>query len=169
MAIELFVTRRLFRYEFVIRTRQSAAANSALLSDYLARQERPRGFYLTDPRLAGEVNGSMFALRPWEGMALGPAVPRIEGYFVPNDEGSDVVVSVGPSIASGWLWLPVIVFAGIAIVGFAFGQETGSTLAILPIALFGLLALPPFIHGEHAASVLSRVFAGTPPRHNERS
>jgi len=153
------VTKRLFRYEFVIRTTRSVAENESRLEAYLSNQAPPKGFFLADPRLSGKTDGATFTLRPWDALLWGTEVPVIEGYFVPNENGSDVLVRVGALELSRWLWLPI---AGIVLVSFwsfSAGWEAGLTALFVAVIVFLLLAAPPLFHGSNAARVLAGVFS----------
>src|ERR1051325_8622188 len=110
----LIVTKRLFAYEFVIRTHRSVRENVTRLEQYLARP-RPKGFFLSDPRFNGRLFGSTFSLRPYDALLWGTQVPGIEGIFVPSEEGSDVVVRVAPTATTRWLLVLLLAIAAIAV------------------------------------------------------
>jgi len=155
---ETIVTRRLLAYEFVIRTSRSVGDNAARLDNFLARTERPKGFFLSDPRLTGRVDGSTFTLRPWNGAMWGSEVSAIDGYFVPSETGSDVVVRVGPSELSRWLWLPLGIFLIATLWSLAHSVETLATVFVLAVVVSALLVVPPLFHGSNAARTLSSIF-----------
>lgn len=160
---DLIVTRRFGAYEFVIRTSCSVAENVARLESYLASPPKPRGFFIADPRLTGRYDGSTFLVRPWDGPLWGSAVPTIEGYFVPTDNGSDVVVQVAQPALTRYLGLLLAVYF-LALGGSALGgAEVFSTVLLLGLVLLSLLVIPPLFHGANAARTLHQLFAESPP------
>ena len=155
---ELVITKRLFVYEFVIRTRASVQENAEKLESYLSHLERPKGFFLSDPRLTGHVHGSTFSLQPYDGPLWGTEIPEIEGAFIPNEQGSDVVVRVGSSTATKWLWLPVVCVVGVSLYTASLGWEALVLTLFVGLVAFGLLTMPVLVHGSTAASTLKQVF-----------
>jgi hypothetical protein len=154
----LHVQKRIFRYEFVIRTTSTVSENEAVLERYLADQSRPRGFLFADTRFAGAVAGSTFELRPWDSMLWGTVVPRIEGYFVPTDDGSDVVVAVGYEMP-GWTgWMLASIFLTLILWNVGIGPDAVAVIGFAFAVGLILLVVPPMFHGSHTAGIFARIY-----------
>lgn len=132
MPAQLIVTKRLPRYEFVIRTKRSVQENSELLERYIRTEPRPRGFWFLDPRLDGQVSGSTFEISQHNVWLWGSVIPVIEGEIIPNEEGSDVVVQVRHRV----IVLAVLGLVGlVSVIPMALGSRLDSEI-VLEIALF---------------------------------
>jgi hypothetical protein len=155
----LIVQRRFPTYDFVAPTRFSVAEASKRLDNFLSNQERPRGFLLSDPRVAGSVSGSTFTLRRRESSLGGSVAAFAEGYLVPADMGSNVYIRVQLP-ASWWAFdvlMPVIVF-----VNFGWTLRGVAVATGMVVVLLGVRAASIAFEASQIAGVLRRVLGPGP-------
>lgn len=150
------VLRRFPWYDFMFATERSVAAASSELEAFLNRQERPRGFVLSDPRAFGKVYGATFTFRRRESGFGGRVSPYVEGHFVPAGSGAEVFVRVQMPIL--W-WL----FGAVAFTGFLISLEWPVTFTeVLGLSFFGtsfvLLSIAPcWFEGWYVARLLRKI------------
>lgn len=150
------VLRRFPWYDFMFETERSVAAASSDLEAFLNRQERPRGFVLSDPRAYGKVYGATFTFRRRESGFGGSMAPYVDGYFVPAERGAEVFVRVQ---VPTWWWI----FEGVVFVGFliSLGWPVTPT-EVLGLSFFGIALVlssiaPCWIEGKLVARLLRKL------------
>ena len=152
----LTIHRRFPTFDFVLDTDLSPKEVASKLELLLSRQERPKGFILTDPRVDGDVCGATFRLQRREAGFGGSVRPYAEGYTVPTERGSQVFVRVQ---ISGWWWLfsATIVVVVFAMNGAHLDAEAFSLVASLLIVLVFVSAVPVWLEGAQMIRLMRRV------------
>ena len=146
-------------YDFVFTTKLSSSEASDRLNQFFSHQERPRGFVIVDPRVDGSVSGSTFSFSRRQAAMGGSVRPRVDGYFVPEQDGSTVVARV--QVPVFWWFFDAFML----VVFFVnFGLSWYSLLASsLVAALLVMLSMgPTWMEGSHAATLLQHLLSKSP-------